>query len=61
MNKLRSWYFNMASIKETRKSKTRNHGYLALDGEDPSPPKAAWDVSAVELSDSSDDGDGIHD
>ena len=61
MDKLRSQYFKMASIEEIRKSKTRKHGYLALDGKDPSPPKAAWDVNAVELSDSSDDGDGTHD
>jgi hypothetical protein len=60
MDKLRSWYFKMASIEEIRMSKTRKHGYSALDGEDLSPPKAVRDVSAVELSDSSDDGDVIH-
>ena len=61
MDNLWAWYFRMASIKEIRRSRTRKHGYSALDGENLSPPKVVWDVSAVELSDSSGNSDGSHD
>ena len=61
MDNLWAWYFIMASIKEIRRSRTRKHGYSALDEKDLSPPKVAWDVSAVELSDSSGNSDGNND